>query len=817
MNTNQSISEKPLPTDDTKAWMGARLPRKEDLRLITGKGKFVADFVLPGMLHAVFVRSEMAHARILSIDVTAAEALPGVVCVLTGADIKDKIRSMRQPVVTPNVPANYPDYWPLAIEKVKFHGEPVALVVANDKYIAVDASELVAVDYESLPAITDPEAALEVASPSIHEAFNTNKIFEMTFTGGEAAESQRLNELEVDRIIRSAEVVVSERFRVHRTGVTPMEPRACLFDWSDSDGLIGWVTTQRPHTERAALAQVLDMPAERVHIIAPRDVGGGFGIKAPFYREVPMIAYVAKMLRRPVRWVESRYESLMNVGQERDQINDLEIAATKSGKLLAFRSKIIADNGTGEVGVYWGFSMPFLGAIEMPNAYAWECADVKLRCAVTNKASLTPSRAFGNFPTRFALERAIDLVAKKCGIEPSQLRRQNLIPELPCYSVTGEHYDSGDFEKVWATLLSKVDLVAFRAEQSSLRKQGRYLGIGFTCGVELSGAASCILVPLENLPGYGAAVIRVDALGKVQVYGGDAPSGQGHETAVAQVVAAAFGIDPSDTTFTSGDSSSTPFGAGSIAARFGANYVSAVQRACVELKEKIAKVFAHDLGIEASLEDFDFVNREIVYRKDPSRRQTFTGMVDRIVMMPLNLPDGISAGLEATVFFEAARPMICFNADCCIVEVDVETGKFEIKRWVTCEDVGNVINPLIVDGQMHGAIIQGLSNAMFEEFVYNEEGQQLTVDFENYKLATAADVPDIELNYACTPSPFTPLGTRGCAEGRPSSVPGALTNAVCDALSPFGIEINELPIRPNVVWRKIQEARVAAEKLASNG
>jgi len=636
----------------------------------------------------------------------------------------------------------------------------------------------------------------------------------MTFTGGPELEAQERNAREVDRIFESAEVVVKERFRVHRTGVTPMEPRAALCEWSDADGLKAWVTTQRPHTERAALAQVLDIPASDVQVIAPRDVGGGFGVKAPFYREVPMVAYMARKLRRPVRWVESRYESLMNVGQERDQINDLEIAATKSGKLLAFRSRITADNGSGEVGVYWGFTMAFLGAVEMPNAYTWEKADIRLRSAVTNKASLTPSRAFGNFPTRFALERGLDLVAKKCGIEPSQLRRQNLITQMPCASVTGKGYDSGDFEKVWATLMSKVDLPAFRKEQAELRAQGRYIGIGLTCAVELSGLASCVLVPMENLPGYGAAAIRLDALGKAQVFCGDAPSGQGHETAVAQLVAAELGIDPSDTTFTSGDSKTTPFGAGSIAARFGGYSASAVQKACQELKNKIVAVLAHDLKLDATVGDFDFVNGEIVFRKDPSVRTAFAGMVDRIIMKPIDLPPGMSAGLDATVFFESDQPLVCFNADCCIVEVDVETGKFEIKRWVTCEDVGNIINPLIVDGQMHGAIVQGLSNTMFEEFVYNEEGQQLTADFENYKLATAADVPDIELNYTCTPSPYTPLGTRGCAEGRPSSIPGALTNAVCDALSPFGVEINELPLRPNKIWKKIQAAREAMGRAA---
>jgi len=293
----------------------------------------------------------------------------------------------------------------------------------------------------------------------------------------------------------------------------------------------------------------------------------------------------------------------------------------------------------------------------------------------------------------------------------------------------------------------------------------------------------------------------------VLIFGGDAPGGQGHETTVAQVVAATFGIDPSDSLVTTGDTGSTPFGAGTIGARAGSYFVSAVHKACKELKEKITYVLAHDLGVRATAEEFAFTNGDVIYLRDPSRKKTFREIVERIIMFPINLPEGEVGGLEATAFFEAAKPMICFNADCCIVEVNPVNGEFKIKRWVTAEDVGNVINQNIVDGQMHGAIVQGLSNVIFEEFIYTDEGQQLTADFENYKLATAADVPDIELTYASTPCPHTPLGTRGIGEGRPSSIPGALCNAVCDALSPFGIEITELPLRPGTLWAKIRDAQ----------
>jgi len=791
------------------SWLGARLPRKEDLRLITGHGRYVADIVLPGMLHAAFVRSDYAHARIKGIDTSEAAALPGVVAIITGEEMKTHCKSMRQPVLLPNLPAKYPLYFGLAVDKVKFHGDPVAMVIARDKYVAVDAAELVVVDYEELPAILDPTAALVPGSPRVHDEEADNLMFEMTFTGGATPEEQRNNAAEVEKIFQQADVVVKAEFKVHRTGTTPMETRGVLAEWSPSDGLTVYNTTQRPHIDRLAFSDILDIPAEKVRVIAPRDMGGGFGLKAPFYRESVVVAYASRKLGRPVRWIESRYESLMSIGQERGQVNSLEVAANKDGKLLALRNHGVADVGTGQIGVYWGFVMPFLGAVEMPNAYTWERGDTDLKVVFTNKACLTPSRAFGHFPTRFAIERAVDMVARKCGLEAAAVRRLNIVPKLPYTSVTGEYYDSGDFLKVWDNLMVQADLPGFRQAQAAARAAGRYLGIGFGCGVELSGVASELMVPMENQPGYGAATVRLDPRGKVFILGGDAPGGQGHETTISQIVAATFGISPEDTIITTGDTGTTPFGSGTIGARMGSYFASAVRKACDELREKITHVLAHDLGIRATMEEFAFTDGEVVYSRDASKRKSFRGIVERIVMFPVNLPEGEVGGLETTAFFEAAKPMICFNADVCVVEVELTTGKFKVLKWLTSEDVGNVINPMIVDGQMHGAIVQGLSNAIFEEFIYNDQGQQMTADFEHYKLATAADVPDIKVTYASTPCPHTPLGTRGIGEGRPSAVSGALCNAICDALSPFDIEITELPIRPNVIWKKLQAAGVA--------
>ena len=797
-----------MSADKKGAWVGAKFNRKEDHRLTTGKGRYLADLSMPGMLHLTFVRSERAHATINSIDTSEAMALPGVVAIVTGEDIKEKILPMPQPVVQPGLPAKFPKHWPLAVGKVKFHGEPIAAVVTRDKYVGADAAELIVVDYTDLPYVGDPESALESDSPIVHEGWDDNLIFKMGFTGGDTEESQAQNAAEVEEIMQTADIVVKKRFRVQRCGVTPMETRGVLASWDESDGLIAHITTQRPHIDRLALSDILEIPSEKMRVVAPRDQGGGFGVKAPFYREPILVCYLAKALGRPIKWVESRQEHLMVVSQERDQINDLEVAATKDGKLIAIRNRGIADCGDGCQGVYWGFVMPFLGAVELPNGYTWEKGDVKVKVAITNKSCLSPARAFGEFPTRFAMERAVDMVANRCGMEPAELRRKNLIPELPYTSVCGEYMDSGDFVKVFDNLLVEADLPTFRKQQEEARKEGRYIGIGFGLGVELSGVSSELMVPMENQPGYGAATIRLDARGKVQVFEGDAPQGQGHETTAAQAVAHAFGIHPNDVVVTTGDTGTTPFGSGTIGARFGSYFVSAAVEAAEFLKKKIARFMAHDMALTgATEEDFEFVEGEIIYLKDTNIRQSFRDACERNIMAPINLPEGETAGLEHTAFFEADKPMIAFNADFCTVEVDTSNGQFKILTWTSSDDVGQIINPQIVEGQMQGAIVQGISNTMYEEFIYDENGQQLTADFENYKLATAADVPDMKITYAPTPCPHTPLGSRGIGEGRPSDVPGVISNAVCDALSPFGIEITELPLRPNKIWHMIQEAK----------
>ena len=378
--------------------------------------------------------------------------------------------------------------------------------------------------------VLDPEGALEPDAPKLNDDWPDNEIFALSYTGGFEPDLVAENDRQVEAIFAEADVVLKERFRTHRCGVCPIETRGAMAQWSKTDGMTVWLTTQRPHIERLALSDLFELPTTQMRVIAPRDQGGGFGVKAPFYREHIVVCYMARKLRRTVRWVETREEHLMTVSQGRDQIHDLEIAANKDGKVLAIRDRGIGDVGDGRQGVYWGFVMPSLGSVMLPNAYDIPIGDIKLRCAVTNKTCLSPSRSFGALPTRFAMERALDMLARRLGMETAELKRRNLVKEFPFDSICGVHMDTGDFVAAWDKLVEKINLQAFRKEQAQARENGRYIGVGFACGAEFSGVPSAVLVPLENQPGYGVVSVRIDPRGKVSIYEGDAPTGQSHET-----------------------------------------------------------------------------------------------------------------------------------------------------------------------------------------------------------------------------------------------------------------------------------------------
>jgi carbon-monoxide dehydrogenase large subunit len=789
--------------------IGARLTRQEDIPILRGEGRYFADISIAGQLHVMFLRSQHAHARIISIDVSGAKEMPGVVAVVTGEMIRTEMLPLPQPSLAGGLPGRKPKFWPLAVEKVKFHGEPVAAVVAETPYLAEDALDAIFVDYEPLPYIGDVEAALDPASLRVHDDWPDNQIFQSHFQANRSLDEHAAHKEEADRRIAQAPFFVRQRFRTHRCGITALEPRGALAVWDRADGLTMWMTTQRPHLQRISVAEVLKLPQTKVRVITPPNQGGGFGMKASVYREPLLVAYLARHLRRPVRWLETREENLMSAGQGRDQIHDLELAADADGKLLALRDKFYTDAGDGCLGGTWGYAMPMIGGLRLPNAYDIPFCDIHLRVGVTNKASLCPARGFGVYAPRFSLERALDMLARKVGIEPAELLRRNLITTFPARLSTGLGYSNGDFVKTFERLMELVDIPAFRKLQKEAWSQGRYIGFGISTGVEVSGVDNSSYVSTTGGPSYATVDLRVNADGHVTVAYGDGPTGQGSRTTISQVVAEEFGINPEHVTVMEGDTHTTTYSPGTVTGRGASMVLPAVALACRDLKKKMVRVITKDAAIVATDDEFVFADGYITYRGDGNLRRSFAELAHRIVIRAVDLPAGDTGGLDQRSVFEATRGNICFSAHAAFVEVSPDTGRVKITRYVTSDDAGVIVNPLIVEGQIQGGVTQGISNFFFEEYVYNDQGQQMSSTLEAYKIATAADVPRIEIHHdAWTANPTNPLGTRGIGEGCIAPVPGALANAISDALSPLGIDITDLPVRPNTLFRRMSAAKL---------
>ena len=791
----------PIPSD--ALWVGRPLKRKEDARLLRGKGQYIADMKLPNMLHVHFVRSTHAHARLIEIDFSAALAVPGVVAGFTGADLLEN--GMREmlipsllPVVVPGAEMRMPRSYPLAVGTTVFHGEPIAILLAEDRYALEDAAELVRVQYEALPIVVDPEKALEPGAPRVFEEWPDNVLYRETIGNG------------VGDAFEKADIVIKDRYEVPRTGCSPLEPRGILTVWEDDSGLRHVSTTQRPHLLRTALSEVLDIPDHLVRVITPKDQGGAFGTKAPLGREDFALALVAKMVGRPLRWIETREEHFRaGYGQERGQIHYLELAATREGKILGMRDRCIGDVGDGNQPMFMGLVFPKSGCIWMPSVYDIPQVEIELICVATNKPCLTPSRSFGSLPARFALDRSIDRLAKQLGLDPVAVRRKNLVDKFPHVTGTYNFLDGGDYIGGFDKLVSAIGVDAFRKEQARLREQGRYVGIGFGGEAEMSGVSSCAYVQLMNKPGYGAATVRVSSGGNVLVLDGDPPAGQSHETVIAQVMADEFGLTPDDVQLEYGDTLSTPYSMGAVGNRMAAYTASAAIKAARVLKEKMARVAAHDLGIDAPPEDFSFAGGDIVWAEDPSVRISFKDVAKHLIVMPINFPPGIEAGLEHTAYYEPPADvpaMYGSNFHAAIVEVDPEAGEFTIQRYVVVDDSGRAINPLVVEGQSQGGVVMGMGNAIFEQFLYNDKGELQNVTLEGYLMPSAADVPHVEHLDHSIPTPHTPLGTRGKGEGAPGPVPGTIANAIEDALAPFDVKITDLPLRPERIRALIAQA-----------
>jgi carbon-monoxide dehydrogenase large subunit len=774
-------------------WVGQALRRKEDPRMITGQGRYVDDIVLPGMLYMAVVRSPEAHAKIVSIDASGAKELPGV-HVFTGQDL-DLEGPLPMAWVPPGVEIKSPEHWPLARDTVKYVGQGVAVVVGESKYGVIDAAEQVLVEYDPLPVVVDPEAALQDGSPLVHEDLGTNQTHEWSIGGGD-----------MDAAWRDADVVVERRIVNHRTAGTPIEPRACLAEYR-AGTLNLHITSQNPHLIRLFMAGELGISEEKIRVIAP-DVGGGFGVKIAHYPEEVLAAWVSKQVGRPVKWTETRSEHMSSTIHGRDQIDYVKVGATRDGRITGLECHAIAD-----LGAYYTLLTPFIpcftafvisGCYDIPNL------SFKATGVFTNKMATDATRGAGRPEATHLIEVMVDQLAAELGMDPLEVRRKNFIPKdsFPHEVPIGIVYDSGDYHGSLDKLVGMVDLEAFRREQAQLREQGRYRGIGFSTWMEICGLAPSRAVGPSGVGlqagFYESSIVRVHASGSVTVYSGTAPHGQGLDTAFAQIVADRVGVTPDVVDVMHGDTGTGPFGLGTYGSRSLAVGGESLARSAKKVADKATKIAAHLL--EAAPEDIELADGKYSVKGSPDKGMTLAEVAGA-AYIPENLPDGMEPGLEETTFYDPENFVFPFGAHACIVDVDAETGKVEVVRYCSVDDCGPAINPKLIDGQIHGGIVHALGQALFERIHYDETGQLVTGTFVDYALPSAADVPSFETDRTETPSPVNSLGVKGVGEAGTIAASPTVVNAVIDALRPLGVDFVDMPLSPQAIWSAIQAAQ----------
>ncbi|HEV8309285.1 MAG TPA: molybdopterin cofactor-binding domain-containing protein [Methylomirabilota bacterium] len=776
---------------------GSSIKRREDPRFITGKGVYTDDVKLPGQTHAVFVRSPHAHARVRQVDVAKAKAVPGVVAVYTGKDLAaGGVNPLPCGWLLPDI--KIPEYRAIATGKVHFVGHAVAVVIAETPYAARDGADAVTVDYEELPSVSDGEKAVAKGAPQLHENAPGNVGFAWSIGDKD----------KTDAAIKSAAKVVKQRLVNQRLIPNAIEPRASCASFNSATGdLTLWVTSQNPHVHRLLMAAfVLGMPEHKMRVIAP-DVGGGFGSKIFVYPEEVAVSWASKALGRPVKWTAERRESYVTDAHGRDHLTEVEMAVDKDGKITALRVKTNAN-----LGAYLSTFAPLIptylygtllsGVYEIPNIY---CEVVG---AFTNTTPVDAYRGAGRPEATYLLERVCDLAARALGADPAEFRRKNFIPasKFPYQTPVAFQYDSGNYGPALDRALQMVDYKKLRAEQEAARKQGRYLGIGFATYIEACGPApSQVAGALGAQAGlWESAHVRVHPTGKITVYTGSHSHGQGHETTFAQLAADELGLPFEDVEIVHGDTAAVPFGMGTYGSRSAAVGGAAIHTSIQKIKEKGKKIAAHLL--EASEADLDYGEGKYFVKGSPGRAKTFAE-VALMAYLAHNLPKGLEPGLEATSFWDPPNFVFPFGSHIAEVEVDPETGKVKVLRYVAVDDVGRVINPMIVDGMVHGGIAQGVAQALWEYAAYDANGQLVTGSMMDYALPKAGDLPSFETDRTVTPSPVNPMGIKGAGETGTIASTAAIANAVLDALAPLGITHIDLPLTPARIWAAVQAAR----------
>ena len=779
-------------------FVGKAMKRREDPRLVQGLGRYMDDIVLPGMAHVKILRSPVAHARIRNIDTSRAASAPGVLGVFTGKDFAEvnalpyawPAAGVENHVNTPRI---------LAVDEVHWVGDPIACVVAETARQAEDALELIQVDLEELPAVVDARATTEPGAPQLHENAPNNIAFEWECGNAEGT----------DAALASAPVVIKQSIRNQRLIATPMETRGAIGQYDPgTDEYTFWLSSQAPHVHRLVMAAfVLGHPEEKIRVIAP-DIGGAFGSKIFMYTEYPLVGLLSKKLGRPVKWIETREEHALATAQGRDHVTELEVAAERDGKITGLKVTTWANLGaylsTAAGGIPTTlYARMVAGVYKIPNIYC------KVYGTYTNTALVDAYRGAGRPEAAYVIERAVDLVARELGMDPAEVRRKNFIPndEFPFDTGIGMlPYDSGNYPAALDKALELAGYSDLRRQQEEARSRGKYLGIGFSSYVEVCGIAPTAWITSE---GWGAGLwesanIKVHLTGKVVVTTGSMPHGQGHETTFSQIVADELGVPIEDIVVEWGDTAGTPFGYGSYGSRSLAVGGTAIVQSARKIREKMQKIAAHML--EVNEDEVDFEGGRVFVKGAPDRSVSF-GEIALTAAVGANLPAGVEPYLDATTYFDPPNCTFPFGTHIAVVEVDEETGNVEIKRYIAVDDVGNQINPLIVNGQFHGGIVQGIGQALWEYGVYGEDGQLLTTTLMDYGIPKASYFPMFEMDHTVTPSPINPMGAKGAGEAGTIASTPAVVNAVMDALAPLGIKHIDMPLSAPRVWAAIQEAK----------
>ncbi|GIH72084.1 xanthine dehydrogenase family protein molybdopterin-binding subunit [Sphaerimonospora thailandensis] len=773
---------------DTMSEVGRARRRKEDARLVTGRTQWTDNIQLPGMLHVAFLRSPMAHARITRVDVSAARGRPGVVAVFGGADFAAEQGSLpcAWPVTEDVV---IPDHPPMAVSEVRYVGEAVACVVATDRYKAADALDAIEIDYEPLEPVLDMTEALAEGSPTVHES--GNKAFTWKFAQGDIGEA-----------FRDAPVVIDRTFVQQRLIPSAMEPRAVVAQ-TDGDRFTLHSATQIPHILRVMLALTTGIPEHRLRVIAP-DVGGGFGSKLQVTAEEVLCLLITRRLGRPVKWTESRSEGNLTVHHGRDQLQRISVAAERDGRIRGVKVDLLADMGAYLMLVTPG--VPLLGAFMYNGIYKMDAYDFTCTGVFTTKMPTDAYRGAGRPEATYAIERAMDELAVEVGLDPMEVRRRNWIKhsEFPYTTIAGLTYDSGNYEAATDRALALFGYDKLRAEQADRRdrRDPVQLGIGISTYTEMCGLApSRVLGSLSyGAGGWEHAEVRMLPTGTVEVVTGTSPHGQGHVTAWSQIVADALGVPFEDVSVIHGDTASSHKGMDTYGSRSLAVGGIALVQACEKVREKARQVAAHLM--EASADDVEFSDGRFRVRGTTTERT-----IQEIALATFaahDLPEGFEPRLDAQATFDPDNFSFPHGTHLCAVEVDTETGATTIRSYVAVDDVGKVVNPLIVEGQVHGGIAQGIAQALFEEAVYDAEGNLLTTTMADYLLPSAADLPDFVTDRTETPATTNPLGVKGAGEAGTIAATPAVVNAIVDALRPYGVRDVRMPCTPERVWRTLQ-------------